>query len=257
MIQYTHDHLTAIEFTRRTAAKALREDKTEARMLHMVRALHRQVDEAIDAFFLTVPPMKRPCCARGCVFCCYLQVEVMMPELLMIAKRVKALPRNLREMVRASVRASVSRVRSLNVHDPGERVVEKIPCPFLQMGACAIYDVRPLACRRFYVVDRAFCEKAFGVVDAEVPVIAEPYILPAAAQAGLNLALADVGLFGGHVELITAFSEIDAAENAFQDYRRGRTFGTVIDDVTILKGFLEEERARRCAQDLISVSEER
>lgn len=250
MICYSNDPVAAIELTQRSVAGALRADLSEKRVSKMLVDMHKQVDAAIAAFFRE-SRVKSPC-RPGCSFCCYIQVEAMVPEVILILRSILAKPHKVREAILSSAREAAAVVRTMSIED---RCEAKIPCPMLQDGQCSIYAVRPLSCRRFFVVDRSYCAKAFGVRDSEVPLIGEPYVLPTAAGAGMSLGLHDVGLFGGHVELISAIAS--ASENpqgVFDAYMHGCVFGNKIDDVSELLAFLAQQRQQRYASSLISVT---
>lgn len=250
MIHYLDDPIAAIELTQRSVAGALRADMSEKRMSKMFVDMYAQVDEAIAMFFRDANV--KPPCRPGCAFCCYIQVEAMVPEVILILRRIWSKPRKVRDAILAAAREAAPVVHTMSVAD---RCEAKIPCPLLWEGQCSIYAVRPLSCRRFYVADRSYCVKAFGVRDSEVPLMGEPFFLPTAAGAGTNLGLHDVGLFGGHVELISAIAA--ASENprdAFSEYLRGRVFGDKVDDVAELKTFLDQQRQHRYASSLISAT---
>lgn len=93
----------------------------------------------------------KPACAEGCASCCHRRVEVTALEVFLIA----------RSMVAASSR-QLDRVHAAGerhaVLSSSEHFLQQSECPFLdQRGACEIYEVRPLACRRAHSLDVRVC----------------------------------------------------------------------------------------------------
>jgi len=76
---------------------------------------------------------KTPVCSKGCFFCCYQKIPLTVLEALAI-KEYLLTERTPRGMA----------------HKAGEQQ-KSGPCPFLINGACSIYSVRPIACRRYIV----------------------------------------------------------------------------------------------------------
>lgn len=70
-------------------------------------------------------------CGKGCSACCHMNVMVSQLEVALIEKEVGARPAHLQD----------SKVHNLEKFNG-------VPCPFLNDGACSIYDVRPFVCRK-------------------------------------------------------------------------------------------------------------
>jgi len=70
-------------------------------------------------------------CGKGCSACCHMNVMVSQLEVALIEKEVGARPVHL---------------QGSKVHDL--ETFNGVPCPFLNDGACSIYEVRPFACRK-------------------------------------------------------------------------------------------------------------
>lgn len=84
-------------------------------------------------------------CTGGCSYCCHRPVLVTMPEADVIARSIALLPSDERMVLERKIRATA---RTL----PSERVIKGLhpdnACPLLgEDGHCAVYDIRPLACR--------------------------------------------------------------------------------------------------------------
>jgi Fe-S-cluster containining protein len=126
-------------------------------------------------------------CRSGCHACCYQLVVVSPMEACAIAAYVETHP-DLAEAVadrlgawqaRVSEEETLSRMLEQFEADGGcvtseqgglleqEYWKAQIPCPFLEEGRCAVYPVRPFACREHYVLsDPATCSRD---PDAVVP----------------------------------------------------------------------------------------
>lgn len=114
-----------------------------------------------------------PTCHAGCDACCHQLVMTTSAEARAAASFMRGLPRA--EQARLAARldgwleaTGALRQRLQEVHDDElEPVVEaiatdywlqRIPCPFLNEGLCALYEARPLACRHhFSLSDPALC----------------------------------------------------------------------------------------------------
>lgn len=112
----------------------------------------------------------KPACARGCSYCCQQRVEVTAPEAFLIARALASADPVLLERISAAARrhAAVS---------AREHFLQQCPCPFLDdAGACAIYEVRPIACRRAHSVDVEVCRALARDPRAELRVPASEVI---------------------------------------------------------------------------------
>lgn len=102
-----------------------------------------------------------PACARGCSSCCHQRVELTAPEVIAIAPHVS-------EPLRARVRDTAQRLAGIDGH---AHHLAQIPCAFLVEDACAIHEVRPLACRRAHSTNVEICRAVHAdpTLDARIP----------------------------------------------------------------------------------------
>lgn len=107
------------------------------------------------------PARVAPACGPGCAACCTVNVGTLPVEGAAIAAYLRG--RLGAEGARRSAQALLAfhdRVRWL---DDGERIRERLACPFLDDArACTIHPVRPLACRSVSSLDAGDCLRAIA-----------------------------------------------------------------------------------------------
>jgi uncharacterized protein len=136
-------------------------------------ALMAAVDAAIavsetvsrETMARNIPDLQRVACTKGCAWCCHYQVGITAPQALHIAHNVTN--------GKASLPAAtlIERLRVMDEKTRGlvasARLKLKLPCAFLENGACTIYAFRPFGCRGANSIDAELC-RAFveGRADA-------------------------------------------------------------------------------------------
>jgi Fe-S-cluster containining protein len=93
-------------------------------------------------------------CAAGCSSCCSQIFQITEPEAARISAHVASLPEAERERLRGAAREYLKRREALLPEEEwGDAPPDAgIPCPALtEDGACGIYEVRPVMCRKFGV----------------------------------------------------------------------------------------------------------
>lgn len=144
------------------------------------------------------PPLA---CRRGCATCCSLRVSASVPEVLMVARFLRAVAPVLAERGVDLIQ----QIREANARSQGlteqERVQLRQPCPFVARGVCVIYMVRPLACRGHASHDVKACVAAAHGEVTEVPYSQGHYLVRALVQNAMQSALRDAGLAWGSTEL--------------------------------------------------------
>jgi Fe-S-cluster containining protein len=138
----------------------------------LVDALHRLAHSVNEQLQSEGDPLRRhlPVCAAGCGFCCHTDVLVTPPELLHIARHLRA-TRGTDELSALKARLSelAARTREMAAAD-WKRA--RIPCPFLDgaTSSCTIYDVRPGPCRAYNSVSLPKCLELYDTgADVSVP----------------------------------------------------------------------------------------
>jgi Fe-S-cluster containining protein len=140
-------------------------------------------------------------CSRGCAACCTLRVVATAPELLLIARFLRAVQPRLSERgidLVGGLRAADANTRGLSEQ---RRVGLRQRCAFVANGVCVIYGVRPLACRGHASSDRRACADAAAGRLTRVPHSNGHRRTRALVQNALQSALRDAGLAWGLCEL--------------------------------------------------------
>ncbi len=110
-------------------------------------------------------------CRKGCGACCCNLVAVSEVEARRIAEVVEEMPEPRRSEIRGRFAEAVRQLDAAGLLPILRRPAEwtdqeyanlvgdyfraRVPCPFLEEGACSIYDERPLTCREYLVVSPA------------------------------------------------------------------------------------------------------
>jgi Fe-S-cluster containining protein len=145
-------------------------------------------------------------CHKGCATCCTVRVVATAPEVLLVARYVRAsdaafkqagvdLPQRLAEADAAT-----------RGRDEQQRVALRCRCPYIHQAACIIYPVRPLACRGHASYDKRACsEAAAGRID-EIPYSVPHMNVRSLVQNAMQSALRDAGYAWAAYELNQALS---------------------------------------------------
>lgn len=145
-------------------------------------------------------------CRAGCSFCCYQNVDVTIPEAILVALQLgnEADPR------RDAVLATADALRDV---DDDARIATGKPCPLLVDNRCSVYDVRPITCRSLTSPDAARCQQAMASLEAgDGPLPIEIYVvlrfLCGGEQGAIRGICRDLGLQSDIVELTQAVAAI-------------------------------------------------
>ncbi len=183
-----------------TAYAVLSPAPSVARTVELGRNVMAAMSRLVDGL-LARAPAPGVACRSGCDHCCYQPVGVTPPEALAIHEHLKAtFSAEALATIAARVAAARTRTRGLTA---AERFSPDHPCPFLEAGACSIYDARPLSCRGMNSLDADECSERLRSPAARAAFLArgqgghlflQPIRAAHAVSAGLQLALDE--LFG-------------------------------------------------------------
>ena len=150
--------------------------------------LHQVLDTVAEQARTNGP---QPACQAGCAHCCHLRVEATDPEVLHIAQHLHTLPSadqatTLRRLRQHAAAVSVGTTRQ--------------PCSFLVHDRCAIYSVRPAACRKAHSLSAAHCAEQSPTIPQNLRLLVDAEAL----MAGTALAYRDQPLPASAHELNAA-----------------------------------------------------
>jgi len=153
-----------------------------------IAQLHQGLDTVAEQARTNGP---QPACQAGCAHCCHLRVEATDPEVLHIAQHLQTLPSadqatTLRRLQQHAAAASVGTTRQ--------------PCSFLVHDRCAIYSVRPAACRKAHSLSAAHCAEQSPTIPQNLRLLVDAEAL----MAGTALAYRDQPLPASAHELNAA-----------------------------------------------------
>jgi Fe-S-cluster containining protein len=98
-------------------------------------------------------------CRGGCFWCCYFTVEVRPIEVIRIHDFLR---HEMSEPDRSRIQQEITtNAAVLASMDEETRLRHNMKCPFLHLGRCSIYSVRPQTCRNYHATDAAGCERAY------------------------------------------------------------------------------------------------
>ncbi len=144
-------------------------------------------------------------CRKGCGTCCQILVAATAPEVLMVARYVRAMAPGFMKVgidLAGRLAAASDFPDSPPREEAGMALVRE--CPFLAEGICVAYPVRPMACRGHASFDEAACVSALlGGVD-DVPVSEPHRTVRGLVQNALQSALHDAGYAWKLYDLVAA-----------------------------------------------------
>ncbi len=145
-------------------------------------------------------------CGKGCETCCCLRVVATAPEIFMVERFIRVTAQAFAAHS-VDLAQKVADVEKANASaDERARMDARRLCPFIIGGACAIYSVRPLACRGHISFDREACIAAAAGAEVDVPTSAAHATVRALVQNALQAALFENALGWGVYELTTALN---------------------------------------------------
>jgi Fe-S-cluster containining protein len=137
-------------------------------------------------------------CRGGCASCCTIRVVATAPEILSIARYIRSSSKTMEFELRRRIERCNDLTHSL---DEAQRMEQGVACPFVDRDLCAVYSVRPLACRGHASYDVQACKNALAGLSCDVPISVEHLTVRSLVQNALQSALRDRGYAWGLYEL--------------------------------------------------------
>jgi len=155
-------------------------------------------------------------CREGCATCCTIRVTATAPEIILIANHLRA--SGAADVMQRLADAD-NATRGL---DDLERMSLGRECPFVINGSCAIYAVRPLACRGHASYDERACISALAGQDDSVPLSSPHLMVRSFVQNSMQSALRDAGYAWGAYELNQALRLALQDEDQGEAWKSGK-----------------------------------
>lgn len=112
-----------------------------------------------EARLAAAPDAPTLACKAGCFWCCYFTVDVRPVEALRIVEFMhNELPAEDRARIESEIATNSATFAGL---DDDERARSNTKCPFLHLGRCSIYPVRPQTCRNYHATSATGCKQAY------------------------------------------------------------------------------------------------
>jgi Fe-S-cluster containining protein len=116
--------------------------------------LQRGVDLRLQSGQRASPEAHRIACTKGCSHCCYIRVSISDVEAVRLLQITRA------RSIDLDVARLAKQAASNDEHDWLTLSYEDRRCVFLGTdGTCQVYDARPIACRKYFVIDSpTYCD---------------------------------------------------------------------------------------------------
>ena len=141
--------LRAVEAVKQSVLTHLDSNRNRTFAISFISNLHRGVDQVVQT---AKDQGGRFDCKAGCSYCCHFRVEALSPEIFLIARELKKLPKQHVDEMTARLLTHVEAVKDVAVGDHHSR------CPFLTENLCSIYAVRPAVCRKAHAINVEQCK---------------------------------------------------------------------------------------------------
>ncbi len=194
------------------AVEALSQDRSPMAVVRLGLEAVRNCEGVAETLHREFQP--ELACREGCDYCCYPPVAATVPEVAnIVAYVLSQMSEDQQQELQGRVQNVLQETSGLNGRERSRR---NIACPYLENGRCAVYPVRPLACRGFNSIDREVCEAVFAnpadppKVPTFVPILASAQGTKEGLAAGLlrhGLSTPIVDLVKGSAKLFEALDE--------------------------------------------------
>ncbi|WZO96184.1 YkgJ family cysteine cluster protein [Isosphaeraceae bacterium EP7] len=169
----------------------------------------------------------RVACRSGCTYCCMFPVAASAPEVLAIATFVRErFDEGRQAALDRRVEANISATEGM---DMSRRDRVRVDCPFLEEGKCAVYEVRPVACRGYSSYSVEDCREDFEHPGAGVEIHTNGLreLVFGAIREGLAVACKSASVEHRLLELVRAY-KIASEDSTLAETWRSRpgTFET-------------------------------
>jgi Fe-S-cluster containining protein len=144
----------------RLAYNSLEGGITPSNLIRAIGQLYISIEDLLEAFLRRSEAEGKPVkCGKGCSWCCYQSVFAVTHEFLYIKEHIQT---HISDKIRHEILERARKRSRLTINrSVTEQLKLREPCPFLEDGACLIYDVRPMACRIYLSSSEKACRKEY------------------------------------------------------------------------------------------------
>jgi hypothetical protein len=165
-------------------------------------------------------------CRPGCSACCYQNVEVSIPEAILVALQV-AEPTDPR---RAGILETADATANM---DPAARVRARLPCPLLVADKCSVYENRPLLCRATLSPCAQTCYEVLEGKDSVLQIYGGPQFFALGDKDAMRGICKDLGLQSDSVDLVQTVAAILRDASTVIRWSKGETVFSPIQKVAV------------------------
>jgi uncharacterized protein len=217
-----------LELERASVSDILSAADPPEKILAAARHACSAADERQRHYLFVAQPTAASACHAGCHFCCYLKVGATAPEVLALSAHLERnAPREEFERIKARTAELAADPR---IFSSDAKPAARLACPVLtELGTCAAYEARPLACRGWNSSDVESCRRWLDDDSALPPSNAQQARDCAAVGLGLTAAVAEAGLSADVLELTSALNVAFHEPNALERWLAGEAIFAVAD----------------------------
>jgi Fe-S-cluster containining protein len=173
--------------------------------IELARRIHELTDRSIGRVHAACHDGDRVACRSGCTYCCTFPVAASAPEVLAIAAFVRErFDEERRAVLGRRVEANISATVGMDMR---QRDRVRMDCPFLEAGKCAVYEVRPVACRGYSSYSVEDCREDYEQpgIGVEVHTNGLRELVYGAIREGLAVACRSASVESRLLELVRAY----------------------------------------------------
>lgn len=144
-----------------TAERILRAGRTTDQVTAMISETLSFANYALETFEAQDNTLVPVACKAGCHYCCFYQVWLTPPEVLLIGHHVDATYSDQDKAALINrIRLTLDRTEGRTTEERAQ-IRRETPCIFLSAGRCSVYPFRPIICRAFHALNRDQCRQSF------------------------------------------------------------------------------------------------
>jgi Fe-S-cluster containining protein len=233
--------------TRSAVTKALAGAESTGAVLAIAQAALHHIEASVDG--IRKSSGAQTVCAAGCSYCCWLNIDALAHEVILIAAYVRShwTPWEVDDLRAAAEARRAHRLQQ----NHAQRQIDRQPCLLLKDAICSVYPVRPAACRRYFSRDLEACESLWKDPGAEAEVeFPDVHETGRAAAAAVHHAFLKAGLDGAYYDLPSALAEALADPSCADRWRGGEKAFSAASESRTPEGFHQADALRRLKEQL-------